>query len=116
MNHTFLSATMDYNVPIDGLADRAAFGGMMVLLGMLTIFSVLIIIMLALVIFKVVFHDIPEKRSSQPKEEAKPAVKEPVYVPVTNDDEVVAAIAAAIAMAESESSGMKFRVVSFRRV
>lgn len=32
------------------------------------------------------------------------------------DEEIVAVIAAAIAMAESESSGLKFRVVSFRRI
>ncbi len=31
------------------------------------------------------------------------------------DEEIVAVIAAAIAMAESESDGLKFRVVSFRR-
>jgi hypothetical protein len=43
-------------------------------------------------------------------------------VPVNNandagiDEEIVAVIAAAIAMAESESNGLKFRVVSFRRI
>lgn len=35
---------------------------------------------------------------------------------VTNNDEIVAVIAAAIATAESENSGLKFRVVSFKRV
>lgn len=32
------------------------------------------------------------------------------------DEEIIAVIAAAIAMAESENSGLKFRVVSFRRI
>ena len=32
------------------------------------------------------------------------------------DEEIVAVIAAAIAMAESESNGLKFKVVSFRRI
>lgn len=32
------------------------------------------------------------------------------------DEEIVAVIAAAVAMAESESNGLKFRVVSFRRI
>ena len=32
------------------------------------------------------------------------------------DEEIVAVIAAAIAMAESKSNGLKFRVVSFRRI
>ena len=35
---------------------------------------------------------------------------------VAADEEIVAVIAAAIAMAESESNGLKFRVVSFRRI
>ena len=34
----------------------------------------------------------------------------------TADEEIVAVIAAAIAMAESENSGLKFKVVSFRRI
>ena len=40
-----------------------------------------------------------------------------VPVQKENDEsgEIIAAIAAAIAMAESEGSGVKFRVVSFRR-
>jgi LPXTG-motif cell wall-anchored protein len=33
-----------------------------------------------------------------------------------NDEEIIAVIAAAIAMAESESNGLKFKVVSFRRI
>lgn len=32
------------------------------------------------------------------------------------DEEIIAVIAAAIAMAESENSGLKFKVVSFRRI
>ena len=42
-------------------------------------------------------------------------VSEPVTPVASNDEEIVAAIAAAIAMAESESDGIKFRVVSFKR-
>ena len=42
--------------------------------------------------------------------------EEVAYEDVTDDAELVAVIAAAIAMAESESAtGAKFRVVSFRR-
>ena len=39
----------------------------------------------------------------------------PVVPVVQNDNEIVAVIAAAIAAAEAESDGTKFRVVSFRR-
>ncbi len=34
----------------------------------------------------------------------------------STSEEIIAVIAAAIAMAESESNGLKFRVVSFRRI
>ena len=45
---------------------------------------------------------------SEPEESAP-------IVATSNDDEVIAVIAAAIAAAESECTGAKFRVVSFRR-
>ena len=37
-------------------------------------------------------------------------------ISANNDEEFIAVIAAAIAMAESESDGLKFKVVSFRRI
>ena len=85
------------------------------LLGMATIFTVLIIIWISLIVLKFFLHDVPmakeaEKKNSQPA----PVVSAPV-VNTASDDEIVAVIAAAIAAAESESSGLKFRVVSFRR-
>ena len=47
---------------------------------------------------------------------SKNAVNENTDVAENNDEEIIAVIAAAIAMAESESEGLKFRVVSFRRI
>ena len=95
-------------------SSKIAYGGIMVLIGMVTIFSVLIIIMLSLFAFKYFFHDLPGKKSAGAQKEAiEPA---PVAVaPSSADEEIVAAITAAIAMAESESDGIKFRVVSFRK-
>ena len=43
-------------------------------------------------------------------------VEEGVNAVANNDEEIIAVIAAAIAMAESESNGLKFKVVSFRRI
>ena len=94
--------------------DKLLGGGMMVLIGMATVFAVLVTIWLALICFKIAFHDLPAKRKAKVSAVAIP--QETVVASVaTNDDEIVAAIAAAIAMAESESDGVKFRVVSFRR-
>lgn len=104
---------IDYTKPITDIGERLSFGGEMLLLGMGTIFAVLIIIMLALSLFK--FFIV--KESSNTKTVSSPFVNEPLPVACsnTNEDEIIAVIAAAIAMAESEANGAKFRVVSFRR-
>ena len=100
------------NQPLKFL-DALAYGGQTVLIGMATVFAVLSIIMLALLLFKLFFYDMPAKKAaeaiaSEPEEVAP-------IVAMSNDDEIIAVIAAAIAAAESESNGAKFRVVSFRR-
>ena len=98
--------------------DALSYGGGVVLLGMATVFAVLIILWVTLIIFKFFFHDL--KLGTKIKVE-RPVVEkapEPAPAPVytSTDDEIVAVIAAAIAAAESESAnGAKFRVVSFKR-
>ena len=84
------------------------------LIGMATIFSVLCLIWLCLSLFKVFFHDLKTKKPATVKAAEVEEVKE-VAQYQTNDEEIIAVIAAAIAMAESESTGVKFRVVSFKR-
>ena len=107
---------VNINEPL-GIGEALPYGGGVVALGLGTVFAVLIIIWIALIIFKFFFHDL--KIGVKLKKE-KPAPKpvEPVYLPVHSptDEEIVAVIAAAIAAAESEApAGAKFRVVSFRR-
>lgn len=103
----------DFNLSQFG--DALIFGGAILLIGMLTIFSVLCILWLFLVIFKLVFHDIPKKRSE--KKALAPAAESETSseIAVSDDGELIAVISAAIAMAESDDSGTKFRVVSFKR-
>lgn len=97
-----------------GWTEALGFGGQMLLLGMGAVFAVLGIIWALLTVFKTVFTNVSVK-------EKKPTVKvetAPQQVPVctTSDSEIVAVIAAAIAMAESEHGhNVKFRVVSFKR-
>ena len=104
----------DYSKPIEDFWDKVQFGGTMLLIGLATVFAVLIILWLALLLFKFAFHDLPAKRkaNSTSKTEVPVQTEAPV---VSNDGEIIAVIAAAIAMAESDSDGVKFRVVSFRR-
>ena len=96
--------------------DALTYGLTNVLLGMGTVFGVLIILLVILSLFKVIFHDLPNRA---PKKKESAAAAAPVDTPVVAqhnaDEEIVAVIAAAIAMAEAESDGVKFRVVSFRK-
>ena len=105
------SGEVDISKPIEGFGDKLLYGGQTLLIGMATVFSVLILLWLALTVFKLVFT----KRNTSEKTETTPAPIAAPVVTANDDEEIVAVIAAAIAMAESESSGVKFRVVSFKR-
>ena len=86
-----------------------------VLTGMLTVFGVLILLWGTLVAFKFFFHDLPAKQKISKDVSAEPV---PVYqaAETSNDEEIIAVIAAAIAMAENDcGSNKQFRVVSFKR-
>ena len=106
---------LDPSKKIVEVTDKLQYGGMMLLLGMLTVFSVLAIIWLSLLIFKIVFHDLPSKKKASPIQASAPVAQDESAA-ISNDEEIVAVIAAAIAMAESDSNGIKFKVVSFRRI
>lgn len=107
---------IDYsNFDASQLGQAAGFGGAMVLIGMATVFAVLILLWICLVIFKMVFHDLPEKRKNAVESEILDLESAPAQESVSAEEEVIAVIAAAIAMAESESDGIKFKVVSFKR-
>ena len=110
----FSQAIVDFeNFDISQLGEAALFGGAMVLIGMATIFAVLCILWGCLTLFKFFFHDLPAKKAEKVVTESAPVAV--VEDTASNDDEIIAVIAAAIAMAESESSDTKFRVVSFKR-
>lgn len=110
---------MNFLLNIDSGAsygETLLFGGQVVLIGIVTVFAVLGLLWACLTVFKFVFHDAANKKTAKIVPDT--TVREEVSAPVvyaSNDDEIIAAIAAAIAMAESESFGTKFRVVSFRR-
>lgn len=114
MNYFYLAITQDdYSSNLmqsKGFLETLGFGAQMLLIGMATVFAVLILLWICLALFARVFDGKKEKEEPQiapPAPEVTPVVQ--------HDDELVAVIAAAIATAESEHSGAKFRVVSFRR-
>ncbi len=103
------------NFQISQLLDALIFGGAILLIGMVAIFSVLCILWLFMVIFKLVFHDLPKKRKPKKVAPSPIIVNEPVQAMKDENEELIAVISAAVAMAEGDDSGMKFRVVSFKR-
>lgn len=108
---------MNFLLAVDSsYGDNLVFGAQVVLIGVVTVFAVLGLLWACLTIFKLVFQEVSAKRTSKivPDTTVREEVVKPVAY-VDNDEEIIAVIAAAIAMAESESFGAKFRVVSFRR-
>ncbi len=113
MNSIIFALSSSSNVEMT-VGEKLIYGGQMLLLGIGAVFSVLLIIYLCLLIFKAVFSKSSKKEK---KVEVAPVVATPIQtVNTSQNEEIVAVIAAAIAMAEAEGSGVKFRVVSFRRV
>ena len=115
MNFLLDVNSVDITKPIDNFGDKFLYGGQMLLIGMATVFAVLVILLIALTLFKFFFHDLPARSKKTKEVKAEPA---PVYQAPASDEneELIAVIAAAIAMAENEFGGNKqFRVVSFKR-
>lgn len=96
-------------------------GGQTAVIGMGIVFSVLIILMIVLYLFRVIFYR--EKTIIEPIETALPAVDEPllaahtgtVDVPEDDEEELIAVITAAIA-ASLNTSTYKLNIKSIRRV
>ncbi len=109
------AANIDFNTKIENIGDILSFGGGIVLTGIATVFLVLIVIWISIIGLKYLFSNF--KNDNTDKDAQPETVSQPVYQApaAVCDGEIIAAITAAIAMAESENSGLKFRVVSFRR-
>lgn len=105
-------------------SDRASEALQVSLLGMATVFAVLAILWGVLEIFRFFFYDLPNKsKKREEKSEAPKAPKAPktpvapvapVVQAATSDEEIVAAITAAISVVMDRPAS-SFRVVSFRK-
>ena len=113
----FSKPLIDYsNFDFSQLKDVLVFGGSVVLIGMATIFAVLTILWAFLAVFKLVFKNADKKESKKAAKATAGNVEKAEDNTNADQNEIIAVIAAAIAMAESENSDLKFRVVSFKRV
>ncbi len=93
------------------LMSALIFGGAVLLIGIMTVFAVLIVLWICLTVFKLCFAAKKSKKSAKSDVQSEISSTRTV----SDDSEIIAVIAAAIAAAESESDGIKFKVVSFRR-
>lgn len=106
------------------LTERLGEGAVVLVQGLLTVFSVLAILWGVLALFKVFFYDIPERKKKKNEEKSDVAVpiapadtSVDVSAPVEDEGAIVAAITAALSeyFAESGEYSGGFRVVSFRK-
>ena len=112
----FTQKIVDFaNFDISQLGDALIFGGAILLIGMLAIFAVLTLLWLCLIVFKILMHSTAKGKDKAVELSSTPETVIAPVVKASAESEIVAVIAAAIAMAESESDGIKFRVVSFKR-
>lgn len=116
-----VAVSIDRSIP---MSERMMTGLQTMLLGLGTVFSVLIIIMGVLTLFKLFFYVIPQKRAKARCAEETVIEDAAADNAVTDDDgALVAAITAAVAvyLSNENDSGVEnekipaFRVVNFRR-
>ncbi len=103
---------MNALLTMDPYRENLLLGVEVVLIGLGTVFAVLLLIWGCLALFKVFFAGAKKETASDKIAAPAPVASAPV---VSNNDEIIAVIAAAIAAAEADCPGGKFRVVSFRK-
>ena len=120
---TVLEAGIDFHKPFETASEALSYGIPTSLVGFSTVFAVLILLWGVVSLMKVFFYTIPNKKSAEKKSpanipEQKTTVIETQLVSAvnSNDNEIVAAIIAAIeAYRTQNGSTCGFRVVSFKK-
>ena len=124
MNTAIINNTVRVAAEIS-YGEKVLNGLIVVVVGMLAVFAVLAILWGVLALFKIFFYDMPEKKKAEAAKKAlenTPApvipTAEPEDIPAEDDTQLIAVITAAIAAytAESGTSALPFRVVSYKRL
>ncbi len=114
-----LSASADIRFGEDGgyqtIGEVFREGGQTFILGMLTVFLSLTLLWGILELFHFLCFTLPQKLKTVKVPEAPLPEESQAVDQSTDDTELVAVIAAAIAAAQEDNPGGEFRVVSFRR-
>lgn len=109
-------SSVDINSPLESMADRISAAGQTLVLGMLAVFAVLAILWLVLAFMGRWFETSPKKETSKEKTPVQQVALAPTPVPAQeNEEEIVAAITAAISVMLGKPQSA-FRVVSFKQI
>lgn len=117
LNAVYMLDAVTNNTVFDNAGDALAYGLPISLFGFAVVFGVLILIWGILSLFKVFFYTMPNAKKNKAKVEANTEViPTPVVAASSNENDIVAAIIAAIEAYRS-SNGITggFRVVSFKK-
>ena len=105
---------VDPNMPILNKGELISYGSKMMLVGMGIVFSVLIVLYACLSLFKYLCGILQNSKDENDK--ASSVKDSQIITREEVSEEIIAVIAAAIAMANEEFPDKKFRVVSFKRL
>lgn len=108
----------------EGAFDKLMYGLNVSIIGIITVFAVLALIMGVLYLFRLYFYDLPNKKKaeeSQPKAAPAPAAVKtsaPVTAVASEEDELVPVVIAAAVAAYMETNApkSKYRIRSFKRI
>lgn len=102
------------------LGEKLQYGGKMLLIGMGTIFVVLAMLWGCLELMHYLIASNKQEGTQKSKNNAVSSIPAPVVSApsqvVSDDDEIVVAICAAIAAAQAENPQLQFRAVAFKRI
>lgn len=113
----------DMSVVPEGTFDKLMYGLNISLIGMLTVFVVLALIMGVLYLFRLVFYTIPNRKKSEAESSSQQSNSQvPVSVvpanAVSSDDEMIPVVIAAAVAAymDNNEPKSKYRIRSFKRL
>lgn len=126
---TVLEAGVDFHKPFDSVSEALAYGIPSSLVGFATVFAVLFLLWGVVALMKVFFYTIPNRKNADNAdkksnakviEEKNTVIETPanstVVTATANDNEIVAAIIAAIEAYRAQNGNTSgFRVVSFKK-
>ena len=113
------NAVKDVAAVPEGTFDKLMYGLNIAVIGLGTVFAVLIIIMCVLYLFRLFFYTMPNRKKAEAEQEKTVStVQTPVRAADTGEDELIPVVIAAAVAAYMDSAAphSKYRIRSFKRI